>query len=101
MRKAPTNRKIVTDYDGMRTNVPEAITGGIPPGLDSEWTLFNALLPDVAQDVRCSVPGHCLLPKSLFSVGRRRLAGWERAAVNLPAISKSPGGKEEMMHLFL
>lgn len=91
----------MTDYDGMRTNVPEAITGGIPPDLDSEWTLFNALLPDVAQDIRCSVPGYCLLPKSLFPMGRRCLAVRERAAVDLPAIPKSPGGKEEMMHLLL
>lgn len=40
-RKALTNRKIMMGYDRMRTNRAEAITGGIPPGLDLEWTLFN------------------------------------------------------------
>lgn len=39
-------------YDGMRTNMPEAITGGIPPGLDLEWTLFNVSFPAVAPEVK-------------------------------------------------
>lgn len=40
IRKVLTNRKIMMGYDRTRTNTPEANTGGIPPGLDLEWTLF-------------------------------------------------------------
>jgi len=39
-------------YDRTRANMPGAITGGIPPGLDLEWTLFNVWFPSVAPEVK-------------------------------------------------
>lgn len=35
----------------MRTNIPEINTVEIPPGLDLEWTLFNALFTTVSPEV--------------------------------------------------
>lgn len=52
VRKALINREIMVGYDLMRPSMPERNAGEIPPGLDLEWTLFNALLTTVSPEVK-------------------------------------------------